>query len=90
MPTLLSLTSLTWDAILSWEAEQAWALLLDWGRVHTAWHVLNGLQSTVAGGIASGMCPELCGRPDQDHGSACDQDQESVSAGVRARLCRWL
>ena len=26
------------------------------------------------------MCPELCGRPDQDHGSACDQDQESVSA----------
>lgn len=36
MPTLLSLTSLTWDAISSREAEQAWVLLLDWGRVHTA------------------------------------------------------
>ena len=45
MPTLLCLTSLTWDAISSWEAEQAWVLLLDWGRVHIAWH--STLQCTV-------------------------------------------
>jgi len=38
MPTLLSPAFLTWDAIPSLEAEQAWVSLLDWGGVHTAWH----------------------------------------------------
>ena len=38
MPTLLSPASLTWDAVPSLEALQAWVPLLDWGGVHTAWH----------------------------------------------------
>ena len=32
------MTSLTWDAIPSLEAEWAWVPLLDWGGVDTAWH----------------------------------------------------
>ena len=31
MPTLLSPTSLTWDAIMSLEPGQAWVPLLNWG-----------------------------------------------------------
>ena len=39
MPALLSSASLTWDAIPTLEAEQAWVPLLDWGGAHkTAWH----------------------------------------------------
>ena len=38
VPTLLSPTSLTWDAIMSLEPGQAWVPLLNWG----GWHSLVG------------------------------------------------
>ena len=37
VPTVFCETSLTWDAIPSLEAEQAWVPLLNQGGVDTAW-----------------------------------------------------
>ena len=36
VPTVLCLTSLTWDAVPSLDIEKAWTPLLNWGEVDTA------------------------------------------------------
>ena len=37
LPTVLCLTSLTWDAVPSLDIEKAWTPLLNWGEVKTVW-----------------------------------------------------